>query len=265
VGRVTLRTGATLSYVARGDAAGAPLVLLHGYTDSCTSFAPLVPLLPAGLRVLAPDQRGHGASSKDLASYTMADFAADVVAFLDALGIERATLVGHSLGGHIAQRVAIEHPERVDRLVLIGAMASLDHPGAVAFAEEVRRLVDPIDPGFVRDFQRSTVFASVPDAFMDEAVAASLAVPARVWRAVAASFVKQDLTDRLGRIAAPTLILWGEHDTYFPRSDQEKLDRLVPDSTLHVLPGAGHSPHWEQPERVAELLAGFLRGAGARR
>lgn len=263
--RIVLRTGATLNYVEQGPATGAPVVLLHGYTDSSYSFARIMPLLPGDLRIFALDQRGHGRSSKTLGSHTMADFVADVVAFLDAMQIDRATLVGHSMGSLVAQQVAIGWPQRIDRLVLIGSMTQGANPVTRALLEDVRRLTDPVDRAFVREFQRSTLFAPVPEAFFDRVVADSLAVPAAVWRQAGEDFLQQDTTPGLGGIAAPTLILWGEHDAIFPRADQQTLDRLVHDSTLQVLPAVGHAPHWERPEQVAELLTAFLRAPDASR
>ena len=263
--RVTLPNGATLSYVESGDRTGEPVVLLHGYTDSAASFAPLVASLPDELRIIALEQRGHGQSSRGLASYTMADSTADVVGFLDAMQLERVTLVGHSMGSLIAQRVAIEHPTRVDRLVLIGAAANCNTAETQAFLDEVRRLVDPIDPAFVREFQYSTLALPAPDEFMEDAVAASLTVPAHVWRQALESLMQEDTTPSLAKISAATLIVWGDRDALFPRGQQDILDRLIPDSTLRILPGVGHAPHWEQPQRVAELIAAFSSESNARR
>ena len=111
---VELETGVKISYVEQGSRQGAPVLLLHGYTDSHHSFDLTLPRMPTCFHVFAIDQRGHGDSSKPECCYTQADFAGDVVAFMDALGIERASLVGHSMGSFIAQKVALEHPERVE-------------------------------------------------------------------------------------------------------------------------------------------------------
>src|SRR5215212_9513031 len=118
-----LETGIQIHYAEQGDPGGEALVFLHGYTDSWFSFSRLLPLLdPMRYRAYAIDQRGHGDSERPDGGYAADDLAADVVAFLDAVGAPRATLIGHSMGSIIARRVAETHPDRVARLVLIGAV-----------------------------------------------------------------------------------------------------------------------------------------------
>lgn len=263
--QVALHAGPTLRYLEQGPADGEPLVLLHGYSDSSFSFSRLLPLLPPELRVLVLDQRGHGGSSKDQPSHTIADLAADVVAFLDAQAVPRATIVGHSLGSMVAQRVAIDQPSRVRRLVLIGATPRGSNPTTEALLADVRRLTDPIDPGFVREFQRSTLHAAVPEEFFARACSDSLRVPARIWRELLEDFVRQDTTVALGRVQAPTLVLWGDKDAIFPRADQDTLARLLSGATVRVLADVGHSPQWEDPEAVAAELLAFLRAPDAAR
>src|SRR5688572_4001694 len=112
-----LASGPQVHYAEQGDPGGEPILFLHGYTDSWFSFSRLLPLLPNRYRALALDQRGHGDSERPDGRYTVDDFAADIVAFLDAVGVEQATVVGHSAGSFIARRVAQIHPARVARLV----------------------------------------------------------------------------------------------------------------------------------------------------
>src|SRR5262245_36939969 len=97
-GNLSLDTGVRLHYAESGSAGGEPVLFLHGYTDSWYSFAPVLPRLPASLHAFAPDQRGHGDSERPACDYAPADFAADAVAFLDAVGVREATVVGHSMG-----------------------------------------------------------------------------------------------------------------------------------------------------------------------
>ena len=251
---VRLATNVTLNYLEQGDPAGEPLILLHGYTDSWHSYVRVLPLLSKKYRVYALDQRGHGNSSKAGCCYTMDDFTADVIAFMDAKGIEKATLVGHSMGSMIAQLAAGQHPERVSRLVLIGSMTAGGSEGVNELNEAVQALVDPIDPEFVREFQLSTLYGEVPAEFLEQVIAESLRTPAHVWRQALASFVERDTTGILNQITAPTFILWGNQDLIFPRSDQDTLVRLIAQATLVVYEETGHGVHWEQPERfVADL------------
>lgn len=255
---VALKTGVTLHYLEQGDPQGEPMIMLHGYTDSWNTYALVLPLLSPAYHVFALDQRGHGESSKTAADFTVESYVADVVAFMDVQGIAKATVVGHSLGSMVAQLVAIQHPARVERLVLVGSMTVGGNPGVLEFNAAVQTLTDPIDPAFVRDFQTSTQINAISPAFMDKVVAESLKVPAHVWRQTMASFVQQETTPDLHKISAPTLIMWGDQDPYFPRSDQETLATLIPQATLDIYDQVSHNPHWEQPQRFVADLEQFL-------
>src|SRR5919112_1964131 len=115
-----LATGVTLHYAEKGDPTGEAIIFLHGYSDSWFSFSRVLPLLSSEYHAFALTQREHGDSDKPECCYTLDDFAADVDAFMDAVSIEEATLVGMSGGSFIAQRAALSYPRRVGRLVLIG-------------------------------------------------------------------------------------------------------------------------------------------------
>jgi pimeloyl-ACP methyl ester carboxylesterase len=176
---IHLSTGLDVRYVARGDPSGVAVLLLHAWGESLGSFDRLIPLLSNSIRALAMDQRGHGESSKPADAYSLTDFAGDVTAFLDALGLPSAVLVGSSSGGYVAQQVAITSPERVRGLVLVGAPRSLH--GRAPFADEVDRLTDPVNRAWVRDsltwFPR---FHDVPDWYIDARVDDGVQMPARV-------------------------------------------------------------------------------------
>ena len=132
-----LASGPRLHYAEQGDPVGEPIVFLPAYTDSWFSYSRVLPLLPPRYQAYAVDQRGHGDSDRPACCYTVEDFAADVVAFLDAVGVERATLVGHSGSTLTARRVAEIHPERTARLVLIGSPGSLvDNEAALELQTE---------------------------------------------------------------------------------------------------------------------------------
>ena len=257
-----LQTGPRLHYAEQGHTGAEPLVLLHGYTDSWFSFSRLLPhLSPDRYHAYALSQRGHGDSERPAEHYGMDDFALDVVAFLDAVGVAQATLVGHSMSSLIARRVAEMHPERVVRLVLIAAVGTPVNAAVRELQEAVRALDDPVPVAFARDFQASTLYAPVPEPFLEQVVAESLKLPARVWRSVVDGLVAFDDSSELGRIRAPTLLLWGERDTYFLRDEQDRLVSAIRGARLLVYPDIGHSPHWERPEQVANDLDAFLRDA----
>jgi non-heme chloroperoxidase len=257
-----LSTGIRLHYAQRGDPTGEAIIFLHGYSDSWFSFSEVLPLLSPEYHAFAVTQRGHGDSDKPECCYTLNDFAADVDAFMDALSLEEATLVGMSGGSFIAQRVALDYPHRVSRLVLISSAVTLrDNEAVTGLGEEMLALEDPISPEFVREWQEVNVYHPVPDEFFATVVSESLKLPARVWRDYWEGVVlAPDHASRLGEIDAPTLVLWGEQDAVFSREDPERLAAAIPDATLKVYPETGHSVHWERPKEVVRDLEEFMKG-----
>jgi pimeloyl-ACP methyl ester carboxylesterase len=255
-----LQGSPALEVAEQGAAAGTPVIALHGVTDSWRSFQPLLPHLPSTLRFIAPTQRGHGDSDKPAQGYAPRDFAADVLRLMDTLDLPRAVIVGHSMGGMHAQRFAIDHPDRVAGLVLAGTAAAFAvDPELVAFwRDHVAALVDPVDAGFAREFQLGTLAQPVPPGFVDLAVAESLKVPARVWRAAFDGFMTTDLRPELGRIAAPTLVVRGAKDTICGEAEQRRLVDSIPGARLITYVQAGHAMHWEEPRRFALDLVAFL-------
>jgi non-heme chloroperoxidase len=256
-----LSTGPRVHYAEQGDRTGRAIVFLHAYADSWFSYGRVLPLLSPEYHAFVPDQRGHGGSEKPQCCYSADDFAADVEAFMDAVGIEEATLVGDSSGGMIARRVALDYPHRVSRLVLIGSpITLLDNEAALEFLESVRALEDPVPLGFVREFGESIIHHPVPEEFLSTLVSESLKVPARVWRDYWEGVVLTiDHRGRLGEIEAPTLALWGEQDALLPREEQERMVAAIPDATLRVYPETGHLVHWERPEWFVADLETFIK------
>jgi non-heme chloroperoxidase len=257
---VRLANNVRLEYVEQGDPTGLPVVCLHGVTDSWHSFEPVLPLLPSSLRVFSLTQRGHGDSDRPAHGYHLRDFAADVSLFLDAQGIDDAVIVGHSMGSVVAQRFALDYPGRTRGLVLMGTFLSFRaNPGMAEFCELAAGLEDPIDREFARQFQADTLAHPVAPAFFELVVAESMKVPARVWSAAFSAFLEDENTAELDRIAAPTLLVWGERDAFAPRADQDGIVARIPGARLLVYEGAGHALHWEDPARFAADLAAFVR------
>lgn len=255
---VQLSTRIRMHYAEQGNPADQPLVLLHGLSDSWFSYSRVLTALASSYHVYALDQRGHGDTERPTTGYAMTDLAADVVAFLDAMGLDKVTLVGHSLGSIVAIETALAAPAHLDALVLIGANTRWDAPELVAFQEVVDGLEDPIPAAFVREFQASTAFEPLPEAFMDRVVAESLKLPARVWRAALAGAVGVDYADRLGAISMPALVLGGEEDAYCPQANQHALAAHIPSAELKLYPQLGHCPHWERPEAFVRDVEAFL-------
>ncbi len=260
-----LATGLRVHYAEQGDREGEAIVFLHAYVDSWFSYSRVLPLLSPSYHAFAPDQRGHGDSDKPQCCYTADDYAADVDAFMEAVGIEEATLVGDSSGGLIAQRVALDYPHRVRRLVLIGAPTTLANNEAVMeWRGIMRTLEDPIPPEFVRGLLGSIINQPVPEEFLEKTLSESLKAPVRVWRDYWEGVVLTvDDTARLHEIGAPTLILWGEQDALLPREEQEWRAAVIPNATLKVYPETGHLAHWVRPEWVVRDLEAILKVTAA--
>jgi len=259
-GEVRIKTGVRLHYVEQGDPNGPPIILLHGYSDSWVSYTRVLPLIDPKYHIYIPDQRGHGESDRPASGYTFPDFAGDVIAFMDAKGLKRATIVGHSMGSFVAQHVATMAPHRVEKLVLVGSAPAVSNGEVNQLRLEVGALGDPVPLKFVRDFQYSVVSRPVPDEFMDRVIKESMKLPARVWRDAMAGMLAQNSTVTLSKITAPTLIIWGDRETVFPkRSDQDALRNAIPNATLKVYAGTGHCPNWEEPSRFVTDLEDFMQ------
>jgi pimeloyl-ACP methyl ester carboxylesterase len=256
---ILLATGIRLHYTEAGDPSAPPVLLLHGYSDSAFSYSPIMPLLAEQAHLFALDQRGHGQSDRPLSGYSMPDFAADVIAFMDALQLPQIILIGHSMGSLIAQEVAIAAPERITGLVLLGSAANAGNIVGISELQGfIADLSDPVPEEFIREFQLSNAYQPLADDFLAQAVAESCKLPAYVWKKVLAGLMDVDNTPRLDAIRAPTLLLWGDRDSYFPRSEQEALRKGIADATLKIYSDTGHSVHWERPKETAADLGAFI-------
>lgn len=249
-----------IEYVEQGKPKGLPVILLHGFTDSWYSYSRVLPFLPPDLHVCAITMRGHGNSSHPANGYLPKDFAGDIAAFMKAMRIGPAIIVGHSFGSLIAQQIAIDHPRQVQGLVLIGTFA---HVGANPLLKDLQgvidQLKDPIDQQFVAEFQKSTVAQPVPTAFMNTVVSESMKVPAHVWKSVMEAFMPLNNTTALKQFSKPTLIVRGALDELCPRADQDALVQAIKGAQYFEYEKAGHGLHWEEPEKFAFDLTAFSR------
>ena len=215
----------------------------------------MLELLPEDFRALGIDQRGFGDSDRPEAGYSIPEMAADAIAFLDALHIHRATLVGHSFGSFVARCATIAHPERVEALALIGTGFLGSNPVTRELTIAMRDLPDPIPVQFARDFQASTAYCPLPPDFFERIIEKSLKLPPRLWRLAMDKLVEYDDTKRLARIEAPTHLLWGDKDAIFSRAEQDSFMAALPAARFTVYEETGHCPNWERPERVAADIA----------
>lgn len=266
---VTLGNGLTMAYVEWGNPAGPPVVLIHGFTDNARDWAPLVPALDPSWRLIIVDIRGHGATSKPECCYARIDFAYDIKLLLDALHVERADVVGHSLGSFITQTFAEYWPERTRRVVLVsssgGSRPGCDPPpgkGApksMDFRSEILKLQEPLDPNsrFMIEWWSSPT--PVDADFIRRQREDSARIPLRVWLAV----LDQGLTglalqETLPRLQAPTLLIWGGKDPIFGAKDRCSLRAGLPKAQVKLFAELGHNPFWEQPAQVGAVVNGFL-------
>jgi pimeloyl-ACP methyl ester carboxylesterase len=269
----TIDLGAVELVVAEAGAGGRPFLLLHGFTGAKEDLTEwLDPLADAGWHAVAPDHRGHGASSKpdEESAYSFEIMAADALALLDALGWDHYALLGHSMGGMVAQLVATKSPERLTALVLMdtghGPIQSLDPTmveaaisivrtqGIDALADILANADSPLDtPAHQRLLAERPGYAEFEDRKF-RSTSPALYAPLSV------SFVHTpDRLDDLRRLPDTfrTLVIVGEQDRPFI-GPSERMAEAIPDASLVVIPDAGHSPQFENPEAWWSALSGFL-------
>jgi len=256
---VRLANGLRLAYVEQGERDGAAIVFLHGYSDSHRSFDLLMPHVPRAWRSIAVTQRGHGHSDKPHEPYAVKDFAADVPLLLDALNIDRAILVGHSMGSSIALQAAADYPDRVAGVALLGAFAAFQGNAAVdELGQAIQSFTESVDPEFVLAFQEATVAGMIPQRYLDTVVNESLRCPSRVWRRVFQGMQACDPLAAAERCRTPGVVIWGDADAFCPRADQLVLRDTLPEGRLFTLRGVGHALHWERPAETASILRAFV-------
>ncbi len=219
---------------------GPPLILLHGLAGSAHWWARNTPTLAPSFRVIAIDLPGFGASPRG-ERLVLDEAAGQLAASMDRLAIERASVIGHSMGGLIAAALAADHPERVDRLVLVDAAFLTLGP-------------DPLAPlkGSAATL-RWTAPSLLPRLAMDGFRAGPLRLADATLQLLAA-----DWRHKLPGITAPTLVVWGEHDSICPIAIGREIVSLVAEARLFVVEGAGHNPMWEQPQVFGREVLSFL-------
>jgi pimeloyl-ACP methyl ester carboxylesterase len=263
-----------ISYLSAGT--GPVLLLIHGMAGSAATWRQVIPGLTKEFTVVAPDLLGHGSSDKPLGDYSLGAFASTLRDLLVALGHERATVVGQSLGGGVAMQFSYQYPERTERLVLVGSgglgrevnpilrflsLPSSDAVLRLACAKPVRQTIESIGSGIARvglrpapvvaELWRS--YASLADDGARRAFLRTLrAVVDPRGQAVSAAN-RLHLADEV-----PTLIVWGDADPIIPVEHAHAAHTAIPTSRLEIFEGVGHYPHCEAPERFVEVLTEFI-------
>lgn len=254
--------GVQTSYLMAGT--GPPVVLLHGAMGAGVTWHPVIGALADHFRVIAPDVVGHGESDDAPVPPDRSYLAAWLAHFVDALGVERAHVVGHSMGGAIALQFALECPTRLDRLVAVDAAGlTTQIPGSVALAFLWFGLF-PSRAASLRLARLAVYDITNIDAIMGEYV---LQVLARRGRRSLRGLVRRHrgaavpLTrEQLARITTPTLLIWGAEDRFFNVSAGRAAAERIPGAQLHLIPRAGHVPFFDQPAEFNAVLIRFLRG-----
>jgi esterase len=245
---------------------GPDTLLLHGIGHAGRQWDFFARAVDRRLRLLAPDARGHGDSAKPGAAYAPADFVADAAAILDALGLARVVLVGHSMGGAHALAFTLAHPDRVARLVVIDTGPSLEAEGS----ERTRRLTTTRPPRFASAAEAERYIRATSPGYSDEIYAHRVRWLLRetpkglVWRSDLAALerilsgARSDLWARIGEIAAPTLLVRGTRSAYLGRETALRMVERLPDARLLEL-DAGHNVHLDRPQELADAVVAFAR------
>lgn len=248
----------------RDDGAGQPVLFIQGLGVDHRGWGSVAAPLSKRFRCISFDNRDVGRSSQVAAEYGVLDMADDALGLLDALGIERADVVGVSMGGVIAQEIAIRHPERVRKLVLVSTYTSGDPRGRAIFEGQalLRRTLSR------EEYCRATFWSVYGhqdyrrEGFIDEMVRRTagndLWQPQDAYERHVRAVLTGYTEDRLQQIVAPTLIVVGDEDILTPMRFSSLLAREIPDNRLCVVEGAGHGMIWSHAEQVVEQVGEFL-------
>ncbi|MEK0317106.1 alpha/beta fold hydrolase [Cohnella sp. 56] len=260
--RLTLKNGLGVSYTDEGE--GAPLLLLHGYCGSRGYWDEALPLLSAHARVVAPDARGHGESDAAEGTYAMEQLAEDAVQLLDALGIDRAYVFGHSMGGYAALALAERYPDRLRGLGLVHSTTFPDDDNGRANRDKVAaRIASEGMRGHIEDLIPK-LFAPDNLKTMQDRVerAKEIGFAASPQAGIGAALGMKERPDRRGvleRLALPILLLAGESDQVI--AAEKRFPVSGADVTHRLLAGAGHMSMIERPEAFAQAILEFVRAA----
>ncbi len=243
-----------LAWERHGD--GPPLLLIQGLGYARWGWEPVVPLLARSFDTILFDNRGIGGSDTPPGPYTAAAMAGDALQVLDEAGVERAHVIGTSLGGMIAQELVLAAPERVDRLVLACTTPGglLAHPMPAQTVDLMLRRAE------LHEYVANALEPDPRPELVERILAHRLAEaqPYEAWAAQAAAGMTFDGYERARSIGAPTLVLHGDGDVVVDPRNGELLTELIPDARLSIFPGGSHVFFWQEPERFVRELEEFL-------
>lgn len=250
-----------LHYRIDGPQDGLPVVFSNSLGTDLRLWEPLLPLLPQGLRIIRYDRRGHGLSDVTEAPYTMGQLVRDTEALLDHLAVREAVFVGLSIGGMVAQGLAVKRPDLIQAIVLsntaarIGTAEMWAERAAMARAQGLGGLADTT---MERWF--SSRFRTGPDLPLWRNM--FLATPLQGWIGCAEAIAGTDFYSTTAGLRMPALGIAGDRDGSTPPDLVRETVELIPDAEFALIRSAGHLPHVEAPAQYAEILKGFLHGHG---
>ena len=272
--KTTAVKGQTMAYLDIGT--GQPVILIHGFGGSMWQWEHQQTALSTQVRLITPDLIGSGLSDKPDLEYRPEQLLEYFVAFMDALQIRQATLVGNSMGAGLAIGMALTYPDRVSKLILIGGLPA--NVTAKLTSPSIRRALETSAPSWLVSFGNWLFGGLMVESVLKEIVHdPALLTPAVIERSnrnrrrpglIPPLLTVRDtvplweagFAKRIGEINHPTLILWGEEDRVFPIAVGEELHRTIKGSTLVRIPKAGHIPQWEQPGPANKAMVEFLTG-----
>ena len=240
-----------LAYARRGN--GTPLVLLHGFPLDHHLWDDIAPLLEDRLGLILPDLRGFGESTTVNTPYSMDDYASDIAGLLDQLGIQKAAIAGHSMGGYVALAFAKLYPERVSGLALISSQVLADPPdrkegrykSAADVAEKgIGGVVEAMTSKFTSDARLQAIARAIMEKQQPDAYIGALKAMAE----------RMDSTSLLSTFKFPVVIVHGEADALIPVARAREVKEAIPDSHYVELKGAGHVPMLEAAKETADAL-----------
>ena len=245
---------------------GDPLVLIMGLGTDGSAWEEHVEAYEKHFRCIVPDNRGTGQSEATEGPYTTVMMADDAAGLMAALDIDRAHVSGISMGGAIGQELALRHPERVRSLVVTSTWPKCD-PYTVNIFQNFRALAETTEPRTSRRMVYLWIFApgthaNSPDDLAqreEKSLANPHPTPLPVYQAHCDACITHDTVDRLGDIAAPTLVVVGDEDRYTPMHYSELIAERIPDAQLHVLSGCSHACHWEKLDEYNAATLAFLK------
>lgn len=246
--------GIKTHYADRG--AGDVLVLLHGWGTDLTLYEGLITHLSGTMRVIAPELPGFGETPEPPQSWDAAGYSAFVLKFLEALGVKKAILLGHSNGGRIIIKTVGSGTQlEVPKIILIGSAGLVREKTP----EELRRIRRyKFGKKVLASRPARIVFPNALEKFKKRSGSADYRGATQVMRETLVKLVNEDLSPLLPNIKQPTLLIWGENDDATPLGDGKRMEKLLPDGGLVAVRGAGHYCYLEQPSFVYRVLDSFL-------